>query len=463
MSKLRKEVTYVQWVDSYYFLIRCPGLSITGMSIFVDPRATVRSLIFLQKNDAWFALILFVIAYLPRLMIVDHLSVKPAGDYLAYHTMALNLLEGRGLTDIFGNQAYYNPGYPLFVLVPTYLLFGPDYNVAQIFNAALGGLSAVLVFLLAKRVLASRGWALFAGLMFATNVESIVYCEYLAKENLTVPLILIALLLAIRASTDERAYPWLLGSGVFAGTATLVGTSSLYLLPVITLLAWLRNSSPKRWLGAAVVVIGFALSIAPMMFRNHMLFGEPILSTSDGFNLYLGNNPNATGRFVSISDTAMAERWHEARREGEVVANREMRKAALQHIFAHPFGTFGLTLKKVVLLWTPPIHNLDSEGVPTAEYVMRVLWFNQYCFLALGSLHCLIAAMIERDRSIPLLSLWLTILGFTGIHAVVYVILRYRIPMTPLLIVLCCYGLRDAFTRLQTRMGRRRGRSLTGA
>lgn len=390
-------------------------------------------------------LTIFFAALVPRLVLVSYLGVEPESDYLAYHVMAKNLVEGKGLIDVFGNLAYYNPGYPIIALAPMYAMLGADPDVAQVGNAVLGAASAVLMYFIVADLLQSRAWAVVAGLLMALHVESIVYSEYLAKENLTVPLLLAAVLVALRARRSSKPVSaWLVVGGLM-GAALLTGTSSVWLMPALLFVAVGRSG----WAAAAsrsmpALLIGMVIAVAPWVARNAVVLGAPVFSTSGGFNLYLGNNPEATGEFISISDTPMAKNWHELRRDGEVAADRGMRESAFSFMAENPIRTLQLALRKVVLLWTPPIHHLEQQGLSRPELVLRLVWFAQYLILQVGTACAIVIIVVRRQASAEILGVLASILAFTLIHAAAYVILRYRVPVMPFLMILTCFAAASA-------------------
>ncbi len=90
------------------------------------------------------------------------LKHEPESDELAYLSMALNLVEGKGVIDGMGNHAMYNVGYPLFILGPIFYFLGENLYVARLSNMLLGGLSIGVCYLIAKEAGAGRLGRLFA-------------------------------------------------------------------------------------------------------------------------------------------------------------------------------------------------------------------------------------------------------------------------------------------------------------
>lgn len=102
-------------------------------------------------------------------------------------------------------------------------------------------------------------------------------------EN-TATALLLLVLAAVARPTAPSARDALL-AGVACGLAWLTRTQLAVLLPLAALLAGLRQQS---WRGAAWVVFGAALPVAPWALRNLWLVGDPLFSFSTTRNLLLG-------------------------------------------------------------------------------------------------------------------------------------------------------------------------------
>src|SRR3546814_11524341 len=77
-------------------------------------------------------------------------------------------------------------------------------------------------------------------------------------------------------------------------------------------------------------IVGATLMLAPWLYATNQIVGRPVLTTNAAFNLYLGNNPAATGKFVSIADTPLAKDWNATRlRLGEVGTADRLQAEAL--------------------------------------------------------------------------------------------------------------------------------------
>jgi 4-amino-4-deoxy-L-arabinose transferase-like glycosyltransferase len=390
-----------------------------------------------------------VLLRLAAILLFNH---APQSDELAYQSMAVNLLEGRGVIDHMGNHAMYNVGYPLFILTPIFWLFGLNLWVVKLCHALLGAMAIFLTHQIAKEAGAGKLGRLLAAAAWAFYLPASTYCVYLAKENLMIPLMLALVWCTLRLGKHASLRLAVLCGGLI-GLLALTGNAALSLLGAlaVALLASCRSIPKHLFLVVGTIVMSAALVAAPWMIRNHHVLGVPVLNTNGGFNLYLGNNPAATGMFVSISETPRAATWETLRREGEVKASEVLKHEAMAWIRAHPMEFFQLALKKGLYFWTPPWHAGSTPSSAT-ESLVRALWAVQFVvLLVLAGL-----ALVCKDlRTQPLLCLWLAVLGYTAVHMLFYVIFRYREPIMALVGVIAAMSLERMVLTMATTKDRR--------
>lgn len=354
-------------------------------------------------------------------------------DYLEYWVMANNLHAGRGLAGADGQPtAFFSPGYPLF-LTGAFTAFGPTIAAVKGANAALGVASILLTYLATRRLFGSWTVAALAALMLAVYAEAIVYTAYVAKENLMVFLVTAQLALAVTQVGSRPQYVSAILFGIATGCMAMVGNAGLVLVPALVICIYAANRSgakTMRYLALAALTGG--LVVAPLLQRNHEVFGSYTLNNNGGFNLYIGNNPSAGPYFTSIADTPIGGEWHQLRATlGERGADVTLRGLAIQHIMQNPGATLGLALHKAAVFWTPPWHaGKYQQG--TAETLMRLAWLVEFCVIV-----ALFLASAARLRALGwrLGVLWLLMASYTAVHMIFYVIYRYRLPIMPVLCV----------------------------
>ncbi len=226
---------------------------------------------------------------------------QPAIDERSYDRWAREIASG----DWLGREIFFQePLYPYWLGAVYRAADGAEHEqraLARRAQALLGGVTAVLVALLARMVAgAQAGW--LAGGLWAVYRPAVWMSALLLKPNLFLPL-WVGLAWAVLAATGaapgakgRRSLLWGL-VGVLAGLGALLRGNVLLLLPLIALgpviLARFGRREPCRAaLGhAACVVLGAALCLLPVALRNQAVGGKFVLTTSGaGTNFYGGNN-----------------------------------------------------------------------------------------------------------------------------------------------------------------------------
>lgn len=395
-----------------------------------------------QRDWLWLAIIVGIGVALRAAAIVGFNHV-PESDELAYRSMALNLVRGNGIVDSMGNHAMYSVGYPLFVLAPVFFIFGEDLLAVRLLNTFLGCVAIVLCYFVAKEAGADRLGRLMAASTWALYLPASVYAVYLYKENLMIPLILGVMWCALRlASQPSKSVA--VGCGALFGLLALAGNAALSLVGVVALALVLTPALTAKRLTLVMLMLAVAFAVAgPWVVRNIQVIGAPVLNTNGGFNLYLGNNPAATGMFVSISDTPRGSTWGELRRVGEVQASETLKQEAAAWIQANPAEFVMLAFRKLAYFWTPPFH--DGKGEQSSvEKLVRLLWAMQFVVLMAAAIGTVLISSL-RNRQLALL--WISIACYSAVHMLFYVIYRYREPIMPVVAIMAALAIEAVVSR----------------
>ena len=385
-----------------------------------------------KSHDYFLLMAIVAVGIVFRVAAIAGFNHSPQSDELAYQSMALNLISGNGIIDNMGNYAMYNVGYPLLVLSPAFIIFGEQLLVAKLANLILGVVSIFLCYLTAKEAGAGRLGRLLAAAAWAIYLPASVYGVYLAKENLMTPLMLGVIWCALRLTKDPT---WKISviCGVLFGLLALTGSAALALVCLVLLALILCKISFSHRLGLGMLILLVSMVVTtPWLARNWRVIGAPVLNTNGGFNLYLGNNPAATGWFVSIADTPRGPTWNELRLSGEVQASEILKQEAVSWIKEHPSEFLLLAFKKAVYLWMPPFHEGKGQG-STAETVIRIMWLTQFLILVAVAIASLVLLPLKNSQ---LAILWLAIASYTMLHMLFYIIFRYREPIMPVIVII---------------------------
>jgi 4-amino-4-deoxy-L-arabinose transferase-like glycosyltransferase len=377
---------------------------------------------------------------------------RPQIDEAAYESWALEIAAG----DWLGDEIFFQePLYP-YVLSAAYAAAGAGdaaggRRLARQAQAVLGGLSAVLVAFLGRRLF-TRGAGLLAGLGYAVYGPSVWMSQLLLKANLFVPLFA-ALALALATSGERAPIRRWLGIGVLVGLGALLRGNLLLLAPVLALwplaLRWRAREEARPPLAPALracaaCAAGIALALGPVALRNLAVGGRLVLSTSGaGTNVYGGNNPDNPYGIAAEFDWVRgvpafeAGDWrHEAeRRTGRALDAAETSRYWLgetaRSVAADP-------LLHLSILWNKLRLTLGAYEVPDnhafawdLRYLPLLAWLPGFALvgsLGLAGLVLLAGHAAERRAVAALLVLYLATIVLTVTSD------RVRLALVPLLL-----------------------------
>jgi 4-amino-4-deoxy-L-arabinose transferase-like glycosyltransferase len=385
-----------------------------------------------------------VLALSLRLIWAWWVPVVPNSDGEAYDAFARTLVQH----GTFGWEAdhptsFWPPG-TTFLHASLFALFGIRYEPIVAMNIAL---SLGIVWVSAR--LAARFWgqkvAVLSALILAVWPTLVMYPTILASE---LPFLFLTLL-----ALDLWTVPWLglaargLLAGLVLGLAALVRPQAL-LLPLVYAggLVLMHRAGRAALLEQirCVVLAGIAMAVvvAPWTWRNHQLYGEPVLiSSNGGITLWMGNTPGTDGRYM----VTPKKYSHLPENERARVLGQEARAYILQD----PAAFAARAVKKLLILYTN-----ESVGVgwnsPGIREVFGEDWEQRLKRLTQASwaLICLLVVVGLWSSLRRAGFLWtlfspitLSILYFTAIHMVVVSQERYHLAFAGQWAILAALGL----------------------
>jgi 4-amino-4-deoxy-L-arabinose transferase-like glycosyltransferase len=398
------------------------------------------------KSDKKFleiAAVIVVLALVLRAAWGATVPVIPISDSRAYDILARALVE-HGSYSWGRNQltAYWPPGTSA-VYAALYAVFGHDFIPTVVLNVFLSTAIVVLTIALAS-MLFDRKTGLVAGFLMAIWPSELAYVTILASELPFTFLILIGctLWLARGAPNLTRAG----ASGLMFGAASYFRPIGL-LLPIVL---WLKDAFEWRKLRAglptmlaSLIVIG--ITIAPWTIRNAQVFGHFVLmSTSDGVNLWMGNNPHSTGSYLPVPATV--------RGLSEYDQNKILSEDALLYISEHPVVFVSGTLKKAALLHLTETIAItwNTEGIKERfgentlfplKLVTQGFWTGVLLFAFAGIVVLMRRFGFFPALAHPVLLIWIY---FTGVYSIFVVEDRYHFPCHPFIAMLAAVAILEA-------------------
>ena len=243
-------------------------------------------------------------------------------DEKEYHELATSL-STTGAYHFHGQPTAYRPiGYP-FVLSLIYRISSQSIQAAKIFQSVIDSLTCLLLMLLAGSI--SNRAGLIAGFSWALFPPAIVYSTMLFSETLSVfGLVLLALFFITDTTSTLRTV-------LFAFLAGFLILVKPFLLLFVLILLLARSRFHLSRVHVIAFIPAVLVVILPWAIRNTLDVHDFTLSTNGGMNLFIGNNPEATGGYSGhfpkeLSDPTLSE------------ADRDHRAAlmAVQFIIHHP-------------------------------------------------------------------------------------------------------------------------------
>ncbi len=340
--------------------------------------------------------------------------------------------------DLYGDApAYLSPAY-CNALGLLYTLPGLGLASAKLAQALLGALSALLIFMIGRRLFGD--WAgTISGVLASTYGLFIYYSGVLLPATLLLflHLVLIWLLIA-KPMSALRA----LAAGVLIGL--LIGTkaNALFLLPVVA--GWLYfqhplPSSRSRLSWAGLLVLGAALSLAPVTYGNYQTSGEFVLvSTTGGRNLLKGNGPTANGTHAKLDHRKQVSTLgvYLAGKADPVAAVQEdnrLRGQAIDYMLDNPGPTAEIWIRKFLLFFNQAELGI-RDSYPFARTQTSLLGKSLPNFalvIPFGIAGLLLLATRNRVSALLALVTGAQVASFV----IVFVLARYRVVAVALLII----------------------------
>ncbi len=390
---------------------------------------------------------------------------QPIGDSAVYLERASAILEGRLLPEspfFYGSVLY-----PYFLALALALPGGSLFLVGLL-QVLAGTLLAYVVGRLARRL-----YGRLAGLAAAALTALYGPFAFLEADILGVVWGLLSvatgLLWTVRwagirvSGRLPRRWParYLLLAGLAMGLAATERPNLLLLLPVAAAwIAWRRRpglsssgESPGPGIGALASLLiffgGAVLALSPVAALNRAASGRwSLLTTSGGINLYIGNNPRATGTFDepwSASEPGFTARHTDLEEASLLMASRLAgadlspeeasafwARRAVRWIRGHPGRFVGVSLRKGALI----LNAVEFPNHLNYEFVRGLcgmLWTMPIGFGAVAPLAVVgigVGLLDPRRRSGTIL-LAAVAAGVAVSVIPFFVADRYRAPMVP--------------------------------
>lgn len=399
------------------------------MDIEQQQRLTMRNLFYLF-GIALLVRLTFVIIQTFFSVFVLHFYAQDSG---AYDALAQSILQGTYSYN--GSPTVLEPpGYPVFLAL-NYLFFGRNFLAIGIVQSFIGAVSAVLVAWIGLQLFSKRT-GYFAGLLFSFYPHSIFWTGFILTDTLYVFLTLLFLAFAV-SYKQSKTYSHLIGAAVALGLALLTRATLLPFLLIFVVFLWIVHSKRSQshakspfFIHCAVFAFILLLVLAPWIGRNYAVFGKLIVTdTKSMIALAEAFGPNATGGTGGDS-TAGVDYVQYPNAEGHDVEHVALYRAdVVQGLTKHP--------ERVVTRIPHKLWNMWRPNYAGASLRNNLIFVPLYVFMVLFG--C-IGVWLLRKKAMHLFLLYAYLAYHVVLHGVLYGIIRYRLPVEPVMLLFAAEG-----------------------
>ncbi|HET9950876.1 MAG TPA: glycosyltransferase family 39 protein, partial [Candidatus Eisenbacteria bacterium] len=342
-----------------------------------------------------------------------------------------------------GRPYFRPPGYAHF-LAAVYATTGHNLHAARVAQALLGGLSVLLLGLLAASLWDARV-GMVAALLGALYGPAIYFDGELVSASLEVFLALLALWLLVEGE-KRRSGAWCAAAGLAIALGAVTRPTILPFAAIAAVwLLWRRVPA-----SAAALFAVAALSLpAACTLRNAAVAGDPVfIASQGGINFYIGNHARADGTtpYVPGLGSGVTATYDAPMREASRLAGRPLKESEVSAFWLSkglefwrddPRAAAALFAKKLAMMWNRrELPNTQDQAFfgPFNSWLFRGPWLPGFALLAPIALA---AAWFERKRAAILL---LYAAALTAVTAAFFVCDRFRLPLLAFVAPLAAAG-----------------------
>jgi len=308
--------------------------------------------IFQTNKKIYILLALFFVASLSYSF---YYRIKPVVDASAYDRVGYNLSRGCGYVESNQNCGHperddaigrVGPGYQFF-LAGVYFVFGHKIWIVWFFHALFRAITAFVIYKIALFVFEENTQkekiGILAAIFFGFMPDLIVYNAMLLIETLFLLLFSLAIYFLLRSYDSTNSKTILLAS--FFLSFGIMTRPTPFLVLAVAFLIFLFTKKIKF---AFLLLLFPILLIAPWAYRNFQLHERIILtSTTGGYDLWVGNNPEATGGFDKTDEIAQYRRVN-----GLVLADKKGWEEYFKFIREEPLKFIDLQYDKAAIYFS---------------------------------------------------------------------------------------------------------------
>lgn len=414
----------------------------------------------LEKKEIKFLIYTLSIGFILRLIYILEIQGTPfvenlISDSKIYFNWAAAMADG---FDWFGTEPFFMaPIYP-YILSFIILIFGKSVIIIQLLQVLVSISTIVLIYLTAKQLFGTAT-ASVSALISAIYIPFIFYSGAILSETLQAFCLIFLIYQLSISLKNEDSHQWFF-IGIILGILALFRGNILIFVP--GLLVWLylfksENKFVKEHIYKIALIFIFGVSIPILLVTaRNLIIGDDfvILTSNGGINFQIGNNEKSPGVFVTPTEFEyyddMAGHKFAEKQVGRTLKPSEASSywysKGFDFITQNPGSAFSLFVKKAFLFFG------DSENPQST--IMDINYFARkysrvlqlplptFLFVSLLALSGLIFG-IKQFKKLSLI--YIFIAAYLIGHILFFVNGRFRIGLTPLLIIFAGFGITKIF------------------
>ncbi len=371
-----------------------------------------------------------------------------------------------------GKEVFFmSPAYPYFLAV-VFLILGKSVTLVRILQVFIGSINIIIIFLIGKNLYSSKA-GYIAAIIAAIFAPYIFYNGAVLSETLQVFIVSILLLLLSEnkklfsfESNEKKALKQWAFAGITLAIAALFRANILLFYPA--LLVWMIYSfkkvdSYKPYLSKALlyVSLGLFIPIFIIAVRNYLVSDDFVPITSNGgINFYIGNNGNSSGVFNAPADfdfyNDLSGQKYAEKITGKKLSASETNNfwlaKSFSYISSHPVDDLGLTLKKLFFFLgrneNPQSEIMDISFFRDNYAKILKIPFPDFYIVFLLAVFGFFFTWKERGK----FSLFYIFICCYILSTIIFFVTgRFRIALTPMLIVFAAIGIENLLLYVRTK------------
>lgn len=398
-------------------------------------------------NQSKWIILLLILGFSIRVVSMIALKSYVVPQAWEYGDIAENIVDGRGFSRInefshnIENTSSHAPLYPYYLSF--FFQFEQEncvYLVIQIIQIVISVLTILILYKIVL-LLFTKLTAILTALAASLYPPLIYYSTKLTPTVWVVFFISLTILLMLKLKNNSLKIVIL--CGISLGASILTNPIAFAFFP--TLIIWYLIKRPIEFRKLCLLILVTLVTLVPWTIRNHKIHHRLIpVTTQFSKNLWIGNNPNATGTdyyqvvqskeplFVLMTNTLPRKIRHDLGRITEIERSDYFLKQGLIFIVQNPRKFANLLFTKTFYFWWFAPSEINAS-VDALKYraVNTVTYFP---LLVLGVIG--IALSLRHKYKNQSLMLVLLLISISAIYIFTHVgLARYRMPVEAILLI----------------------------